>query len=494
MKKKIVLWGLDENENRLLLALELEPRENKVILYSFPENVATEEFYNQLMEKWREGADVEFPETFEKIERPLTVTDELLPDNIRVERGDLISRAKAEWHFVVLSTKLYDLYKSELEEFKERIDRLTEYDGGVFEEMKSFWSKVSEQARDRNLFREHAERLKLQTNGLFDKMKELRSQANAELNKLSKENMARFREQLNIIDEKIEKGLGLKPIFGELKNLQAEFKDTKFTREDRSSLWKDIDAAFKKFKAKKYGDKPADSNQSSRLERRYKGLMSAIEKMEKSIARDEKDIAFQNKRVNETQGQLEMQIRQAKIKMVEERIESKRHKLKDMLQTQIELEARLEKEKERQEKQAAKKEVKEKAEEIKEKIASEINQKAEDMKEEAARLKEAAKAINEGPSKEKSKKTKPGIVESLATEVGEMIEDVVDTVKAVSEVVEDNLENKVDQIKEDLKEKAEEMELDKKLSNIKEKAEKLKESIGEEIEDIGKKIKGDEEE
>ena len=494
MKKKIVLWGSDENDKKLLLALELLPKENTVKLYSFPEEIATEDFYNQLMNDWREDKEVTFPEGHTLIDRPLSMTEDLLPENIKVQRTDIITRAKTEWHFVVLSTKLYDLYQSELDEFKDRISRLADYDGAIFEEMKAFWTKVSEQARERNLFRGQTEKLKKQTNELFDRLKELRSKANAEFSKFSKENKETFSKRLAEINEKIEKGLGLNPIFDELKNIQNEFKAAKFTREDRSSLWQSIDEAFKKVKEKKYGKEQSSSTGPSRLQRRYEGLLSAIDKMEKSIARDEKDIAFQTKRADETQGQLEMQIRQAKVKMVQERIDSKKEKLSDMLTTKAELEQRLEKEKKKQAKDEEKKQVKEKAEELKEKIAVEINQKSEELKESSDSLEEAAKALNETKSSKQAKaEPEESLTESVKTVVTEMIEDVVDTVKAVTEVVEEKLEEKVDSVKESIKEKSEEMGIDKKVEEVKAKAEEIKDTIEEKVEKIVDKITEEEE-
>ena len=482
MKKKIVLWGSDENDKKVLLALELLAKENKVNLYSFPEEVATEEFYNKLMDDWREDKELVFPENHKLLERPLSVTEDLLPETIKVQRTDVVTRAKTEWHFAVLSTKLYDLYKSELEELKEKIGRLESFDANLFEELKSFWSKVAEQARDKNLFRDHADKLKEITNNLFAQLKEFKSKANEELKKISEENKARFAQQLDQIDEKIEKGLGLKPLFDELKSLQNEFKSTKFTREDRNSLWERIDASFKNFKAKKYGDNATDNNASSRLERRYKGLLSAIEKMEKSIARDEKDINFQNKRVDQTQGQLEMQIRQAKIKMIEERINSKRDKLNDMLKTKSELEKKLRKEEEKQK-------ISNKKEELKAKIADEIHQKAEEMDQVADKLEEAAKAINKNPEETKEE----SMLEKIKTEIVETVEDVVDTVKAVSEVVEENVESKLEELKDKAEDLAEKHQVKDKLEALKDKAEALAERVEEKLDDIGDKIKGEEE-
>lgn len=476
MKKKIVLWGEDENNKKILVALELLAKENKVNIYTFDEQLATESFYNSLMDDWRIGKEIEFPEGFKLIESPLSMTDDLLPENIKVQRSDVITRAKAEWHFVVLSSKLYDLYHSELEDFKERISKLTSFESGIFEELKGFWSKVADQARERNIFRDHADRLKNQTNELFNRLKELRSKANAEMAKVSKETMKGFNEKLDELNVKVEKGLGLNPIFEELKKMQADFKKATLSRDDRNKLWKKIDTAFKNLKEKKYGKREGDQNRDSRLGRRYDGLMSAIEKMERSISRDKKDIDYQNKRVGETHGQLEMQIRQAKVMMIQERINSKQEKLNEMLATKVDLEKRIEKEEAKKAKAAEKKKIDKKKEELKEKIAGEISQQTEEMKEEAEKLAKAADAINKKP-KEKETPKKESMLGAISTVAGEALENVVDTVKAVSEVVGDKMGEKVDEIKDKL-------EVDEKVESLKEAVSELKEDISEKVDDI----------
>lgn len=476
MKRKIVLWGQNENDQKILIALELLAKENKVNIYTFSENIATEEFYNQLMDEWRLDKEVEFPSGFETQERPLSVTEDLLPETIKVQRTDLITRAKAEWHFVVLSSKLYELYGTELDELKERVARLTSYDNGVWEEMKSFWSKVQQQIFDKNLFREHGEKLKERTNSLFDEMKALKTKANEELEKVSKEKFESFTSRLDEVSEKIEKGLGLTPLFEELKRIQNDFKNEVFTRSDRSKLWKKIDESFKVIKEKKYGKSDANKNGGSRLQRRYQGLLAAIEKMEKSIARDQKDIDFQNKKVNETDGQLEMQIRQAKVLMVQERINSKNEKLSEMVATRTELEAKLAKEQERQAKMDEKKDIEKKKEEVKEKIASEIKQKQDTLSEEEQKLKEAAQAINKKPPKGKGKK-KESMMSAIGATLGESLEDVVDTVKAVSEVVGEKLTEKAEEVKDKI-------DLDETIEKIKDTIVEVKDKVVEQVEDL----------
>ena len=164
MKRKIVLWGTNEKDEKILVALHLLDKEGKVNLYTFNENLATEEFYTSMLNQWREGAEVEFPEGHILIERPLSITEGILPDEIKVDRPDIITRAQTEWHFVVLSAKLYEMYISELEDLAETVEGLKQYDNKIWNEMRAFWSKVQEQVIEKNLLRDQASNLKNKTN------------------------------------------------------------------------------------------------------------------------------------------------------------------------------------------------------------------------------------------------------------------------------------------------------------------------------------------
>ena len=480
MKKKIVLWGNDANDEKILVAIELIDAENKVNIHTYPEAAATEEVYNIAMNQWRDNDSIELPEGYTSQERLLSITDNLLPEDIKVERTDIIARAKAEWHFIVLSSKLYQMYSSELEDYKEKIDNMSDYSEQMWEEMKTFWNKIQEQVRDKNLFREHAGILREKTNNLFDKLKELKKNFQNEFKKESSEKAAKFKAELEEIEEKIEKGLGLKPLFNQLKNIQNRFKEERFTKDDQRKLWNKIDAAFKSVKEKQFGGKAQSANGAlERITRRYNGLLNAINKMEKSIARDKSDLDWENKKIERTDGQLEMQIRQAKIKMIQERINSKGEKLADMMKTKVELERKIDVEKQRAEKRAEKEKAKEVAKEVKQNIAAEIEEKKEALSEDAAKLAslaqevKEAKKTNQNKDKEKEqKKDTESIISAASAQIGEAIGNVVDTVKAVAEVIEDKLEDKVDEVSDKAKEFKEE-KLDPTIEQVKENAEHM---------------------
>jgi len=410
MKTKIVLWGETGEDEKILLGIELIQEENVIRIHKIKESEATETFYNQMMNQWRQGQKLQMPESTEVVDRALSMTEGLLPDEIRTDRQDILARAKTEWHFVILSSKLYEAYADEVSQIKERVKDLSEFNPGIWEEMKSFWKKVQSQVQEKNLFREHAVALRQETNEVFDHLKSLKKAKNDEFERVSIGHKETFIKMLDDIDQRIEKGLGLQPIFNELKNIQQKFKGAKFTRKHHNDVWKRIDGSFKKVKEKKYGDGASKgSGPVVRLTRRYEGLLGAIDKMEQSIKRDVKDKEFQIKRIGATDGQLELQIRQAKMAMIEERIKSKQVKLDDMLSTRSELEKKIEKEKKRAadkaEKKEVAKEVKKAKAAIKENIAKDIESKSEERSEVADKLTLAAAAIKTSRKPKKTDKS-----------------------------------------------------------------------------------------
>ena len=367
MKTKLVLWGqkgTEEIQEKVLLALELNPETNKVKTWIFEGEQASEEFSKELRNKWRQGQAVAFPEGTEATEIMLSASVNLLPEGVTAEKQELLTRTQTEWIFMVLSTKLYQTYKTELDELQEKVDGLTKYSKDVWNNMKVFWSKVQQQINEQNLFREHISTLRTRTNELFSQLKTMRSKEDSQYEDQAEENYNEIVARLKPIEENIQaEKADLQKLFNSLKDLQQHFKKAILTRNLRSKLWDRIDAAFKEVKKKR----SPNSSPEGRLTRRMEGLNSAIQKMERSIARDEKEMAIQQKKLNSGNvSQLETQLREVRAKLIKERIDSKNKKLQDMYNTMKDLEQRHQKNearREREEKRQAEQEKKRKAQE-----------------------------------------------------------------------------------------------------------------------------------
>jgi hypothetical protein len=451
MKNKLVLWGTDAANAKVLIALELRPEANKVDIFTFPVAIATEEFTKLMMDEWRNnGAEVVFPEGHGHVERELMAADSILPETIKVERGDLIQRAQTEWHFTVLSSKLNQAYRSELEDLQDRIEKMTSYSNGTWEEVKGFWDKVQGQVRDRNLFREHADLLRDGINDLFNKLKDLRTSLNKEFETRSQEHHDNFMTAFNQVEVKAkDHSIRVNILFDELKELQKQSRDLNMTRDHRNAVWNRVDALFKSIKESRFGAQPADQGNSAtdRVQSRLNGLNAAIDKMQTSVDRDQEELDFQNKKIAVSEGQLEAQIRQAKLRMVQERLVSKQEKLNEMIATRAEVEKSLEGIKERDAKRAEKAAAQAAVAEavVVAPVAAVVVEAAPVVEAEAVpeAVVEAAPVAAE-PIVEAATEVAPAEL-TFAEKLQDAVEDTVDTFKAVAEVlgqkVEDFVEN-----------------------------------------------------
>lgn len=348
MKTKLVLWATNEKEEKSLLAYQLRAEDNVVDLWTFSGENATTDIHRALMYEWREGKEMAFPsEGYVHHEMELTVANSLLPEGFKTEKEELVTRAQTEWHFVVLSAKLNHSYLSELEDLEEKVKGTESFQSGLWEELVGFWDKVQSQVRERNLSRDHANTLRDKTNNLFSTLKELRKKLDEEFKDQAKTVFDKFIGIIDHLDKKIESGGNLAALFNELKDIQTECRNAKLTRDLRSKLWDRIDSSFKVVKEKRFGPEGATGNSPlERIERRYQGLLKAIKRMEHSIQRDEKDLNFQRSKVNSSDaGQLETQLREAKMKVISVQVDSKKEKLADMHKTRDQLEKQIEKEK-----------------------------------------------------------------------------------------------------------------------------------------------------
>ena len=352
MKTKIVLWGQRgeaEAKEKVLLALELQPGANQIQTWLFKESDASEEFYEELWTKWRKGEAVSFPESHETFTQALSAAEDILPLGLEVFKDtDLkfLESTKNEWLVIVLSDKLVKQYEGEVDGIEERMSRAQTYDKALWEELKAFQAKLQKQIDSKNIQGYQTNRLRSRLNDLFDQLKKLREAEEDAFEKASQALYDKFVTNLGFVNQAIE---APRPdyfnLFEQLKKMQNDFRSAKLTRQMRNELWDKIDEAFKNLKAKRNPNNGgasnaanADPNSSAeRNKSRMEGLVAAIQKMEESVQRDQRDLDQMNQRSG-SGSQLEAQLREVRSKLIRERLESKQEKLADMRKTLQDLE------------------------------------------------------------------------------------------------------------------------------------------------------------
>lgn len=482
MKTRLVIWG-KKGDERQLIAMDLNVGANKVTVYNFPADAITQEFDDKISTEWKNGEDIAFPDVTEKTETELSTSSSLLPTGISADDEGLINKTQAEWNYIVLSARMHSAYDQELKDIEEKVSALEDYQDNMWDTLKEFWEKVQKQIQERTLFREHSDNLRQRTNRLFDELKVLRKKLDDSFRQTSTDMAESFKSSIAEIESRIEGGLSLQPIFEELKKLQKKFNEAKLTKGDRGRVWDKLDAAFKNLKEKRYGAGGTNSVNNTqgteRIDKRIEGLKAAITKMEGSIAWDEKDLVFENKRANDSAGQLEIQIRQAKINMIEERISSKKLKLEDMNKTLNQLDKKKESILAKIQSDSERQKVKEVKKEIESKIKSEIEEKKAELESDETVLKAAAQIASVS---ETVKETSEEVVEKTQ----KTAETTADKIASTFDKVEDKVEDVVDSAVE--KGKSAMDKISNVLANAKDKLEDAVDAAGDKWDELEDKV------
>ncbi len=443
MKNKLVLRvtiGNEDATQHALLAYEMRPAENRYEWWMFLEDDVDAEFIQKLSDDWRNGKPLEFPAAHRNETHELTASGDLLPADCKTDRPDLVTRAKTEWMFSVLSSKLFASYQIEVRSMKERCEQLGAYSKEMWEELRVFWDRVQEQLRLRSLLREQAETIKEDVNQMFDRLKKLRDEEEKRFERDSKAAFDSINTQLTDIEQRIQDGkIDRVRAFRELKALQAEMKDVKLARGARNQLFDRIDAAFKKVKSQGEGG-PNIIPQHDPYSGRIAGLADVISKMEGYIERDQKDMENIRKgRHSGSASQLEVQLREAKGSLLEEKIREKLEKLADMRKTHDDLVRKRDRTLAEAEKNRALAETKAKIEAQKKAEAREKEEQAREQMEKAMALieseKKAAEQAGDGETPKVKGKKGPKAPEAPADETSAIVDTATETAPVADEAV-----------------------------------------------------------
>src|SRR5690606_39858406 len=87
--------------------------------------------------------------------------------------------------------------------------------------------------------------LKKRTNAVFASLKALRTRSENVFAEESTRHKAKFINQLDTIESRMKDGKALRNLFDELKKIQKNFKNYRFTRTDHTEIWEKLDGLFK---------------------------------------------------------------------------------------------------------------------------------------------------------------------------------------------------------------------------------------------------------
>lgn len=362
MKRRLVLKGKDPEGNAHLFALELHPNESKLHVFSFDTEHSTDEMHHMLINEWRKGEEgAIMPPEGKLQEQPFSITASPIPDTIELEDPDRFSERALEWQLLILSHHMKRQYEEDLSFIQDRIEALTAYDQLLWDELKNKWSQINDNIAGGDIKRHHTFGLKRSVDKMFAQLKQLKSEAYAKQKAAAEEKYKAFVDRIEGINSRmLLPKENLRALFDELKIVQKRVKEADLTHSLRNALWKRLDKTFQAIKEKRFGDKaPEDQAADGRLDGRLKGINSSLDRLQKSLARDKKEIEFQKKRLKSpTLNVMTEQICNTKIQMVEARLASKQKKIDGLLKSQKNVEKQLAKAEAKAAKRAAELEAK----------------------------------------------------------------------------------------------------------------------------------------
>jgi len=360
MQSRFTAKGVNSEDKEVVLAYELKEEEFKVDLYIIPRKSLKADDLEKLEKGWVSGEAYEFPEGTTLINPELNA-ESVLPDNIRSDEAGKIRIKQNEWAYQLLTTKLWESYLLELDVLKSKAAGLAQYDRQLFDDAKSFWERVLEHRKERDISQQSLDKIKDDVNSIFEKLKTFRKTESAEFEAASAKLRDEFTAKLEGLKKRADSKANFKDLLDELKNMQNESRKNRLSKADDVQLRKTFDATFQ------YINELRNHFFNDKTESRVKGLTEIIDKMTISLNRDKRDLEYMAKKTNSSNiKSLELQLIKVKTNMLNETIASKEEKLKDVrltLEKLLKQSQRANKQQNHKEKEPVKSEVETKAEE-----------------------------------------------------------------------------------------------------------------------------------
>jgi hypothetical protein len=344
MQQRIVMWGEIGTDNKALVTIQLLENDAKIIINAFPKDSVTKELQDKIFVEWKNGGEIEFPET--TFQWTIDANqDNILPENVKVERPELITQTQHKWSRKIMSAKVMQLLTDETEHILQNIDSIQNYDQKLWDKAKQQWDKIADYQKKGEITWEQTTLLKEKINLVFDALKAVKritSENDVEQSRILSKN---FEATIEKLQNKLIYPDQWKHIFEELKKIQEELKEAPIRWNSKKNLYDKINSIYddlKKYRA---------TENINKSKSRIKQLNQILSGIYDSINREKDNYEIQVEKMQHyTRGRVQLDEIKNRFNYILDRIKEKENKAENIKKTIAEVEKLLAKEEYRKEK------------------------------------------------------------------------------------------------------------------------------------------------
>lgn len=342
MNTRLVLWGEIGTDRKALIAIHLDEETAKIHTYAFPREEVSKEIQDALFVEWKNGGEYTFPDTAIHWEIDAN-SDSILPEEVKVERLDVVLQSQHKWSKKLMSSKINQLLTDEVKLLEEKASVVADYDQSLWDKAKAQWEKIASYQKKNEISWEQTTVLKDKINAVFEALKAVKrinheneDQANAVLVKSYFKKLEDLQSKLIYNDQ-------WKHIVDELKKIQTELKDAAIRWNQKRAIYNQVNAIFDDLR------KYRMTEVVSKTQERITQLNKILNGLKDSIARDKESYAMQVEKMQHyTRGKLSEAELSNRFGFILDKTKEKETKVAGIMQTIAQLKADIEKEKKQQ--------------------------------------------------------------------------------------------------------------------------------------------------
>ncbi|HMV15201.1 MAG TPA: hypothetical protein PKK18_10675 [Chitinophagales bacterium] len=348
MNTRLVLWGEIGTDRKALIAIQLDEETSKIHTYAFPKEMVTKEIQDALFVEWKNGGEYTFPEGAIQWEIDAN-SDSILPEEVKVERLDVVLQSQHKWSKKLMSSKINQLLEDEVKLLEEKASVVAEYDQTLWDKAKTQWEKIASYQKKNEISWEQTTALKDKINAVFDALKAVKRINHENEDQANNVLVKNYKKRLEDLQAKLIYNDQWKHIADELKKIQAELKDTAIKWNHKRAIYNQINDIFDNLK--KYRMTEVISKTQGRISQ----LNKILHGLKDSIARDMESYNQQVEKMQHyTRGKLSADELKNRFGYLLDKTKEKEEKAAGILQTITQLKNDIEKEKKQEQERAEK--------------------------------------------------------------------------------------------------------------------------------------------